>query len=111
MLYNVITIPRFERELKRLAKKYISLKNEYEMLIDALEENPETGTPLGNNLYKIRLAVASKHRGKSGGARIITYFKTEEGSVYLLSIYDKGEKDTISDNDIQKILLAVNDCF
>ena len=104
MRYNVITIHCFDRELKRLAKKYASLKREYEELIEELETNPEMGTLLGNNLYKIRLAIASKGRGKSGGARVITYLKTEEGTIYLLSIYDKGEKDTISDDDIQKIL-------
>ena len=104
MFYNVITIPRFERELKRLVKKYISLKNEYEKLIDELEQNPETGTPLGNNLYKIRLAISSKRKGKSGGARVITYLKTEQKNIYLLSIYDKGERSTISDGEIQSIL-------
>ena len=104
MLYTVITISRFEREMKHLAKKYASLKNEYEALVEELEENPEKGTPLGNNVYKIRLAVASKGRGKSGGARVITYLKTEQGNVYLLSIYDKGERDTISDKEIKDIL-------
>ena len=104
MLYNVITTYHFERELKRLVKKHASLKSEYEQLIEALEENPEIGTPLGNNLYKIRIAIASKGKGKSSGARVITYLKTEGENIYLLSIYDKSEKDTISDNDIQKIL-------
>jgi mRNA-degrading endonuclease RelE of RelBE toxin-antitoxin system len=104
MLYNVITTHHFEREIKRLVKKYVSLRSEYEKLIDELEENPEIGVPLGNNLYKIRIAIASKKKKKSGGARVITYLKTEEEKIYLLSIYDKGEKDTISDSDIRKIL-------
>jgi len=104
MLYSVLTIPRFDREMKHLAKKYLSLKDEYKVLIEELSVNPEKSTPLGNNLYKIRLAIASKGKGKSGGARVITYLKTEQGNVYLLSIYDKGEKDTISDNEIKAIL-------
>ena len=104
MLYNVKTSSRFDREFKRLAKKYVSLKGEYEGLINELEENPEKGDFLGNNLYKIRLAIASKGKGKRGGARVITYLKTEEGNIYLLSIYDKGEKDTISDKEIKEIL-------
>jgi len=104
MIYNVKNFPRFDRELKRLAKKYPSLKNEYEALVENLEKNPEIGTPLGNNLYKIRLAIASKGKGKSGGARVITYLKTEEGNVYLLSIYDKGERTSISDKEIKDIL-------
>ena len=103
--YNVIAVPSFSRELKRLARKYPSLKSEYQELVKELKENPGKGTPLGNNLYKIRLAIASKGKGKSGGARVITYLKTEQGNVYLLSIYDKGERDTISDNEINNILL------
>ena len=104
MNFSVKTIPRFERELKRLAKKYVSLKVEYEKLIEKLEENPELGTPLGNNLYKIRLAIKSKGKGKSSGARIISYIKTTEGNIYLLTIYDKGEQTNISDKEIQSIL-------
>jgi len=106
MLYNIIAVPPFIRELKRLAKKFPSLKSEYQELVKDLKENPEKGTPLGNNLYKIRLAISSKGKGKSGGARVITYLKTENGNVYLLSIYDKGERDTISDNEIKNILLS-----
>jgi len=104
MPYNVIAVPPFIRELKRLARKFPSLKGEYQELVKELKENPEKGTPLGNNLYKIRLAIASKGKGKSGGARVITYLKTEQNNVYLLSIYDKGERDTISDNEITNIL-------
>ena len=106
MLYNVITIRRFDQEIKRLVKKYASLKDEYEELINELEKNPEIGESLGSNLYKIRLAIASKGKGKSGGARIITYLKTKEGNIYLLTIYDKGDRDTISDREIQRILIS-----
>jgi len=106
MLYSVITIPRFDHEMKRLARKYTSLKDEYKVLIEELSENPEKGIPLGNNLYKIRLAIASKGKGKSGGARVITYLKTEQGNVYLLSIYDKGKRDTISEKEIKDILVS-----
>ena len=104
MSYKIEITRNFSREAKSLLKKYPSLKGELESLGEELSENPEKGVPLGNNLYKIRLAIASKGRGKSGGARVITYLKTEQGNVYLLSIYDKGEKDTISDKEIKDIL-------
>ena len=104
MSYNVKITRYFEYEAKPLLKKYASLKGELEKLGKVLSENPEKGTPLGNNLYKIRLAIASKGKGKSGGARVITYLKTEQGSVYLLSIYDKGKKNTLSDKEIKNIL-------
>ena len=104
MEYIIKTTAHFDRELKRLFQKYVSLKYDLEKLVYQLKENPETGTPLGNNIYKIRLAIASKGKGKSGGARVITYIKTEQGIVYLISIYDKSEKSTISDSEIRKIL-------
>jgi len=104
MLYNVVTTRNFERAFKRLVKKYVSLSKEYEQLIDELEVNPGIGIPLGNNLFKIRLAIASKCKGKSGGARVITYLRTKQETVWLLSIYDKGEKNTMSDIEIQNIL-------
>ena len=104
MSYSIEITRHFEREAKPLLRKYASLKSELATLGEELSENPEKGIPLGNNLYKIRLAIASKGKGKRGGARVITYLKTEQGNVYLLSIYDKGERDTISDKEIREIL-------
>ena len=74
MSYNVLPIPPFDRQLKRLSKKYPSLKEEFLELVDSLEENPEQGTALGKNCYKIRLAIACKGKGKPGGATLITNF-------------------------------------
>jgi mRNA-degrading endonuclease RelE of RelBE toxin-antitoxin system len=104
MSYKVEITRHFEHEAKPLLKKYASLKNELKILGEKLSEDPEIGTPLGNNLYKIRLAITSKGKGKSGRARVITYLKTEQKNVYLLSIYDKGERDSISDKEIKDIL-------
>lgn len=73
MSYNIIATPKFRKEIKRLAKKFHSLKNEFATLIETLQQNPTYGTPIGNSCYKIRLAVASKNKGKSGGRRVITY--------------------------------------
>jgi mRNA-degrading endonuclease RelE of RelBE toxin-antitoxin system len=108
MNYSVIATVRFEKEMKRLTKKFPSLKAEYATLIEDLEKNPEKGTPLGNNCFKIRLAIASKSRGKSGGARVITNFYVENDTVYLLSIYDKNEKENITDKELKKILSKID---
>lgn len=104
MSYNVLVTAFFERELKALAKKHRSLKNDLAALIEQLEQEPTTGTELGNNCYKIRLAITSKGKGKSGGARIITYVRITGNTVYLLSIYDKSEMDNIADNIIKERL-------
>ncbi|QMU63520.1 MAG: hypothetical protein GKR88_04005 [Flavobacteriaceae bacterium] len=94
----------FKKEAKRLSKKYRSLKTELSVLFDKLEQNPTLGTVLGSDVYKIRLAVASKGKGKSGGARVITYVQVDDTTVLLLSIYNKGEKDSISDKEIKELL-------
>jgi len=104
MNYNVLVTDFFERELKALAKKHRSLKKDLAGLIEQLEEQPITGTELGNNCYKIRLAITSKGKGKSGGARIITHVRVTNTTVYLLSIYDKSDLDNISDNTIKERL-------
>jgi hypothetical protein len=59
---------------------------------------------LGNNTYKIRVAIKSKGKGKSGGSRVITYVVSENEEVYLLTIFDKSEFDTIDDKSIEQII-------
>jgi mRNA-degrading endonuclease RelE of RelBE toxin-antitoxin system len=104
MSYSIIPTHRFEKELKRLSKKFPSLKKEFARLIAEIADNPETGTSLGNNCYKIRLAIASKGKGKSGGARVITYLYVETDSVYLLTIYDKGEKADLKIGELKEMI-------
>lgn len=77
---------------------------EFIELVQELKEHPEQGASIGNNCYKIRLAIASKGNGKSGGARIITYLQVLQTTVYLLSIYDKSEKENILDKELIEIL-------
>ncbi len=104
MNYNIEVTPDFEKSLKKLIKKYRSLKTDLSTLIEALKINPRQGTALGNSCYKIRLAISSKLKGKSGGARIITFVYDSGETVYLLSIYDKSEKADISDKELQHLL-------
>jgi len=107
MSYSVLTIPPFDRQLKRLAKKYPSLKSDFAALLKSLELAPDQGAKLGNHCYKIRMAIASKGKGKSGGARVITNYIITEETVYLLSIYDKSEKDNLSDTELLELLKQV----
>ncbi|MEO8085767.1 MAG: type II toxin-antitoxin system RelE/ParE family toxin [Bacteroidota bacterium] len=104
MSYNVKSLAVFERQAKGLIKKYPSLKKEILELVNSLKENPKQGSPIGNHCYKIRLAIASKGKGKSGGARVITYLKILHSTVFLLSIFDKSEKETISDKDLASLI-------
>ena len=107
MSYNIIAVPTFRKELKKLAKKYHSLKTDLAVLFESLEENPTQGTSLGRNCYKIRLAISSKGKGKSGGARLITNFVIADDTTYLLSIYDKPDKENLTDKELDELLKYV----
>lgn len=120
MKVNIVTTDNFRREAKKLIKKYRSLKDELKGLSEELESNPRKGALIGEDTYKIRVAVKSKGKGKSGGMRIITYvhFEVKEGDkdetdVFLLSIYDKSEYENISDklliNLIQEIQSEIDE--
>jgi mRNA-degrading endonuclease RelE of RelBE toxin-antitoxin system len=104
MSYNVKSIAVFEKQAKRLIKKYASLRKELLELVQELKENPEQGTAIGKGCFKIRISIASKGKGKSGGARVITNFVVTDATVYLLSIYDKSEKENLSDKELSELL-------
>ncbi len=109
MNYSVIPIDKFKKEAKRLIKKYPSLKKELALLSTILASQPAAGISLGNSTYKIKVAIKSKGTGKSGGARVITYLVTENKEVYLLTIYDKAEFETIDDKTLRKIIQSIKD--
>jgi len=71
MSYDVFTIPPFDKQLKRLSKKYPSIKKDFSVFLESIKSSPKQGKPLGKNCYKIRMAIKSKGKGKSGGARVI----------------------------------------
>lgn len=95
---------KFKRKAKALLKKYPSFKQELDYLITKLEEDPTYGTAIKHNCYKIRVAIASKGKGKSGGARVITHLHITDTKVYLIYIYDKSEQDNISDKDLLDLI-------
>ncbi|MBS1532163.1 MAG: hypothetical protein JSU01_17810 [Bacteroidetes bacterium] len=110
MSFNIIPLTSFTKELKKLARKYPSLKQDYGNLLDVLETNPKTGTPIGKNCYKIRLSISSKGKGKRGGARIITHLivNVHEETLYLLKIYDKNDQDSVSESELKSLLAQIS---
>ncbi len=109
MKFEIIQTTTFEKELRKLAKKYASITDEVLHLIDSLEMEPTLGRSLGGNFYKLRLSIASKGRGKSGGARVITYVKIVGSKVYLLTMYDKSEKSTVSSKELKELLKGISE--
>ena len=103
MSYSVQSIAVFEKQAERLVKKCALLKAE----LQSLKETPDEGTPVGGNCFKIRGAVASKGKGKRGGARLITNFVIADETVYLFLIYDKSEKDDLTDREIGELLAYI----
>ncbi len=108
MSFEIIATPIFKRDIKKLAKKYRSLKSEFAILLSGLEDNPKMGISLGNNCFKIRLSIASKGKGKSGGGRIITNVMVQDKTIYLLTIYDKSEKENISDKELEDLINQID---
>jgi mRNA-degrading endonuclease RelE of RelBE toxin-antitoxin system len=101
---KILPTEYFEKEVKRLSKKYPSLNADLRSLFNDLQENPQMGEPLGQDCFKIRLRIASKNRGKSGGGRIITCVKIVKERIFVLKIYDKAEHDTIDNSELEKLV-------
>lgn len=104
MPYQVFTTDGFDRQAKRLSKKHKSIKADLAALVASLADDPQQGTPLGKECYKIRMAIASKRKGKSGGARVVALVKVVGEFVLLLAIYDKSEKETLDDGELDSML-------
>lgn len=104
MSYKIVSTHTFDRELKRLAKKHRSIKADIGELGEQLEENPTMGDEIIKHCYKIRMAITSKNKGKSGGSRVITYVYVTQETVFLLSIYDKGEQEDISNHELKMMI-------
>ena len=117
MKVTIKVTSNFKKQAKPLLKKYPSLKEELLLLQESLQKNPEQGISLGHSAYKIRLKIKSKGKGKSGGARVITFIETDLIShfekeskkvvVNLISIYDKSEIDTITDKEIKDLINSI----
>lgn len=104
MSFNIIPTSNFFRKAKKLSKKYVSFKSDLMNLKEQFLENPLVGTSIGKDCYKIRMSIASKGKGKSGGARVITCVKIVNETIYLLTIYDKSEQENINDNELDQLL-------
>jgi len=104
MNYKIVPTEDFDRNVKPLAKKYQSFIEDLKKFKKELLSNPDMGEKLGGNIHKVRMSIASKGKGKRGGARVITcnvLINIEHTKIYLLAIYDKGEQDSISAKEIE----------
>ena len=105
MSCKIYTFPSFEREAKRLNKRYKSLKSDLKELMNELSSSPSLGADLGGGLRKVRMAIKSKGSGKSGGARIITVVLADiEDGLGLVFIFDKSGGGTLKGKELTDLL-------
>ena len=107
MSCEILRSDEFTFALKKLAKRHNSLADDYARFLEDLKQNPFQGVEIAPNIRKVRLAISSKGRGKSGGARVITYnllVSEHDGVIYLLLIYDKADASNVKINVIKEII-------
>ena len=98
--------PEFQQQVRRLKRRYRSIQQDLQGLLEQLENGETPGdqmTGTGYTVYKVRLKNSDAQRGKSGGYRVIYYLRTTE-SVTLLSMYSKSDQVTISAETVQRII-------
>jgi len=103
---KIISLDSFEKDIKRLAKKYNKIASDLREIGCALTDNPKAGIAMSSNLYKLRLKNSSVSSGKSGGFRVIYYYIDEQSNIYLMKIYSKTEIENISEEKLLDILKA-----
>lgn len=105
MNLKLIATPEFKKSVKKLAKRYKQISKDLKILEQELNQENPSAIELGNNCFKIRLQNSSIPTGKSGGFRIIYFFR-HEANIYLLDIYSKSDLDTIDEKRLIEILVS-----
>ncbi|MGM0609443.1 MAG: type II toxin-antitoxin system RelE family toxin [Candidatus Muiribacteriota bacterium] len=106
MNLKIIPTPEFKKQVKKLSKQYKNIADDLKRLQELLTDEPEAGISLGNKCYKLRIANSSIPTGKSGGFRVITYYIDDNNTIWLLLIYSKTEKETVTNKEIQAVIDA-----
>ena len=104
MSCSIIVLQEFSHQVKKLAKKYKKIKEDLKNLSEELKNDPKVGIPLGEYLYKIRVANSSTSTGKRGGFRVIYYYLDTKNNIYLINIYSKTEQQNINEAKLQLTL-------
>ena len=101
---TITPLPPFLKDIKALQKKYPSVREDFEKFLEMLEEDPHMGESIGRNCYKVRFDIKSKRTGKRDNSRIITCVKIERDTIFLLAAYDKSEKSTVKNKELDLLL-------
>lgn len=107
MRYEIIFTGSFKRQIKKLKKKYLRIKDDLNPLLVSIEKGELPGDPIAgllNKVYKVRCVSSDMKRGKSGGYRIIYYLEGRDSKIYLLTIYSKAQRANIPVDEILQML-------
>jgi mRNA-degrading endonuclease RelE of RelBE toxin-antitoxin system len=109
MIRDIRFSEEFDKAFKRLKKKYKSLPDDFKKLLLQLTDNPYQGAELHDGMRKVRMSIASKAKGKSGGGRVIIHLTINDTCLSFLYIYDKSDMESVSDAFLDDIILKINE--
>ena len=105
-MYQPIILPHFHKQLKRYVKKYYDFKQE---VVSSLEKfNKDVAGGLGGNVYKVRVRTKGLSKGKSKSFRINGLVIEIEKFVVPITIYFKGDKESITKQEINRHLEKIS---
>ncbi|MCL6260474.1 hypothetical protein M3O96_15330 [Aquiflexum sp. TKW24L] len=107
MNFNIICTDVFSKELKNLVKEHPSFSHDFGLLLDKLEQNPDTGTPLGNQFFKTKLAYRAMGRQSREKPNVQVYFCIKQNNVYLIALHNRHEPGTFPERDMQELLKPI----
>lgn len=107
MNFNIFCTDVFTKELKKLVKEHPPFSHDFKLLLDKLEENPDTGTPLGNQFFKTKLSFRSMGRQSREKPNIQIYFCIRQKNVYLIAIQNRNESSAFPEKDMQEVLKSI----
>jgi mRNA-degrading endonuclease RelE of RelBE toxin-antitoxin system len=104
MSLNILSLNSFDRDVKKLVKKYPNIFQDLGKLKFILIQNPKSGVNLGDNLYKIRIENSANKKGKNAGFRVIYYYIDNNDNLFLIKIFSKNKLQNIPKSTILKLL-------
>jgi hypothetical protein len=99
--YKIYCTPTFLDEANIMAQKYLNIRADFHALRDQFRIDPIKGNKaLGGDLYKVRMAISDKNKGKSAGARVIIKVYESDRKIYVLSVYDKSVQENLVESTL-----------
>ena len=106
-MLQIATTPVFDKKIKHYKKRYLSFEKDLLDLASRLKKNPDLGVKYLGLAKKIRLAIKSKNKGKSGGVRVVFIVLIKKSKLFFLDILDKSDSDAFSKDNEKKLVVMM----